>query len=207
MNSDRQGCQAVENDLALWVGEELLEDSRSRVEAHLPHCSHCQHEVQRLRETQRILRAGLYRGAPAGLDLWSGIQAQLEREGVLTRQPTAPVAPLRPAAARAPRGWRWAAASLAAASLFALGLWVGQRERVLPNENPSSSLPTPIAELRPSQPNTPSASPAGLRRLSASDLPLSATAEPLEGGPSLPLEWIPQAPRGNAAAAQQRLLH
>jgi hypothetical protein len=204
MSTRRIECIEQESALVLHASGELDLAGTAALDAHCALCTDCRSERDAQERIQGILRAGLYSGGtrPA---LWAGIEAQLQREGVLAASTRAPAATVSNAAA-APRprtAWRMFAGAAAAAALFGLGLWLGSRDAS------PSNLPPPLpVVVAPVPSGDPAAAPLekGLRRVTAAEQPLAATAEPLGAADSAPLEWIP-APRGASTASQQRLLH
>ncbi len=195
--STPKACSAIENELALFVGGELGPHGRADVEQHLAGCPACSSAVGRLAAARAALRAGFERPAVRVPDLWPGVRARLVESGTI-HAPLAPAAQPAPAAAlrRMPR---WVPISAAAAALFALGLWLLQRnDPVLPGPRDGSQLiadqgshPIPVQ-------------PVGLRRLAPGESALSSSAvtiEELQDEASLRAALQP----GGAQAASQHL--
>jgi anti-sigma factor RsiW len=205
MSTRRIECIEQESALVLYASGELDAAGAAALDAHCAQCVDCRSEREAQERIQGILRAGLYSGG-ARPGLWAGIEARLQREGVLAASTLAPLASVP---ARPRMTWRPFAGAAAAAALFGLGLWLGSRADVQSSQPaPLPLVVAPAETVQPDQPNRASPAPLerGLRRVTAAEQPLAATAQPLQAADGAPLEWIP-APRGASTASQQRLLH
>jgi len=161
-----KNCSAIENELALFVGGELEPGSRAEIEEHLGRCPACTDAAERLGASGAALRAGLEQGHATGPDLWPGVRARLVESGTI-RAPLAPVAPATAVAPRSkPRSMpRWFPLSAAAAVLLAFGLWLAQTDEPAPP--PRAIEATPVAT-------------SPLRRLAPDESALSSAATTIE---------------------------
>jgi len=194
-------CRSVENELALFVGGELGPHARADVEQHLVGCPVCTRAVERFEASRAALRAGLARPESLAPDLWQGIRARLVQSGTIRSEPAlpvqeSPVAPLR----RMPR---WIPISVAAAALFALGLWLLQRgdaeALVVPG---GSNLVVTAPQPKPLQ-----VQPVGLRRLAPGESALSDSATTIDELQEEARLRAALQPGGAQAASQHRGIH
>jgi len=198
--SEPKDCRSVENELALFVGGELGPRARADVEQHLVGCPVCTRAVERFVASRAALRAGFARSESLAPDLWQGIRVRLVQSGTIRPEPAlpvqeAPVAPLR----RLPR---WIPIGIAAAALFALGLWMLQRDdAVAPVDRGGSNLvagtPNKTIEVQP----------VGLRRLAAGESALSSSATTIDELQEEARLRAALQPGGAQAASQRRGIH
>jgi anti-sigma factor RsiW len=198
--STPKNCSAIENELALFVGGELGPRSRAEVEEHLQRCAACVEAVGGLTRARAALRAGLGEGASRVPDLWPGVRTRLVESGTIH----APLAPAsRAPASAAPRSMpRWIPLSAAAAALFALGLWLAQRN------NPGPQMQTRGSELVARAPSRGlEVQPVGLRRLEPGESALSSSAVTIEELQDEARLRAASQPGGAQAASQYRGIH
>jgi hypothetical protein len=195
--STPKNCSAIENELALFVGGELGPRSRAEVEEHLQRCEACVGAVGRMTRARAALRAGLSEGASRVPDLWAGVRARLVESGAI-HAPQAPEAPVaaQSSAASSPR--RWIPLSAAAAALFALGLWIAQRDDAGPKHHMGGS----DVVAQPIQ-----IQPVGLRRLEPGESALSSSAVTIEELQDEARLRAASQPGGAQAASQYRGIH
>jgi len=199
--STPKNCSAIENELALFVGGELGPRSRAEVEEHLERCEACVGAVGRLTRARAALRAGLSEGASRVPDLWAGVRARLVESGTI-HAPQAPGAPAaRTVAAASPR-MRWLPLSAAAAALFALGLWIAQRDDAGSGQRPGGSELVAGTNSRPIP-----VQPVGLRRLQPGESALSASAVSIEELQDEARQRAALQPGGAQSASQVRGMH
>ncbi len=192
-------CNAIENDLALFVGGELDPHARAEVAGHLERCETCAAAVGRLAAARAALQAGLEHGDVRVPDLWQGVRARLVESGPIHPPPALASTPKPAANVR----WmpRWFPLGAAAAVLIALGLWQMQ------------SAATPVADKGGSTQLAGNTRPApaqlvGLRRLAPGESALSSTAIPIEQlQEEERLRMSLQQPGGAQAVSQHRGLH
>jgi len=199
--STPKNCSAIENELALFVGGELGPRSRAEVEEHLQRCEACVGAVGRLARARAALRAGLSEGASRVPDLWAGVRARLVESGTIHAAPQAPQAPGAPAAqlvaAATPRR-NWIPLSAAAAALFALGLWLAQRDDA--GTEKRTGGPDVVSRQIEVQ-------PVGLRRLQPGESALSSSAVSIEELQDEARQRAALQPGGAQAASQVRGMH
>lgn len=195
-------CIEQESALVLFASGELEPGAQRLLDAHCAVCANCRAERDDQQRIAGILRMGLIRSEQRP-GLWAGIEAQLQREGRIGAPLPGTAAP----AAQKPLlrfPWKAAMASMAAAAIFGLGLWMGRDGGVNSDPAPQPVVVAPAPAN--SGPDALPLNPRGLRRVSAAELPLAVSAEPLSGASAGELEWIPPSP-GASTASQQRLLH
>jgi len=181
MDHTPETCLRIDQDLALFVGGELEGSAERVVREHLDQCPACRRRERATRSAHAALSDGLRPGARPAPDLWAGVRAGLQREGL--------IACARPPRAAAPRAWYQrpsfaaAAAVLVLCGSFALRHWIEERDAQpsvppLAENLPPRSVPTPAE---------PVAAADGLRRLQSGERPLAEGAELLGGEEFQPL--------------------
>jgi len=188
--SRTKDCNAIENDLCLFVGGELGPRSRAEVEQHLQVCAACVESVGRLSAARAALRAGLEHGEARVPDLWQGVRARLLESGTIRPALARPAAPAR----RMPR---WFPHAAAAAVLAAFGVWLLQ-----PEPQPKKRDPITVEEVaqRPA--------PPPLRRLVSGESALSESATTIEQlQEEARLQEALRQPAGAQTASQRRGMH
>ena len=198
--SRARDCNAIENDLALFVGGDLDRRGTLEIGEHLAGCRQCTDAVGRLAASRAALREGLELGSGAPPDLWPGVRARLAESGTLQAGPARPVASAPVAALPSVR--RWLPLGAAAAVLIALGLWMftppgDSGPAGGKGSGPVARGPSPI----PVQ-------PVGLRRLEPGESALSNSATSIDAlQEELLLRSSLGQPGGAQTASQHRGLH
>ena len=184
MSDPHDTCLEIENHLPLWAGGDLESDVQAAVDAHVARCERCTQSALRARAARAALEQGLRAGSErmgSGRDPWPAVRASLRAEGLLPGAEPAPVA--RTFRRRWSPAWPIAAAVLF--GLFLAGTWLPSGEptnEITGRVTPIGLDPTLANDTTPFVPGAPNSSgpiaatPAGLRRLTASDPRMRDTA-------------------------------
>lgn len=141
-------CTKAQAQLPLYVGGDLDEDVQAGVTAHLAGCEACCQEWRRAVSARQALLGLRGRVTGEGVDLWSGVRAELLADGRIGAAPL--TAPVRSAAPRALSAWPvWAAAACLVGLLVAGRSWTpaagvppsGSTARELAAETDSTAAP------------------------------------------------------------------
>lgn len=210
MERNSEICSRTENELALFVGGELDANARATVRAHLDACAECRAREHAARRAHVALARGLGVTGRAGArpraqwspELWSGVRAGLERDGLLrTPVSSAPASTVASTSAWTRRSTWWTAA---AAALVLCSAWFVRQQFATQGDDagsndagsnivvvPPPAVPAPDlanetieAQLIGTTPSPIEGVAAvtpyrGLRRLSADERSISESAEPL----------------------------